>query len=175
VVITTLQTFEVRVGYFVLDNATNNDAIVAAIARKPEFKFNAVHRRLRCGPHTLNLIGQVLLWGKKAEAFNDDHCSSDIAEETELMRDWRRNGPLGVLLGVINYIKTLQQYALFEKFQRLAQSHLPAEQQTILEPVKPVVTRWNSYYSCFKRAVELQAAVSAYANSHIDRIKTEDA
>jgi hypothetical protein len=117
----------------------------------------------------------VLLWGKKAEAFNNDYCSSDIAEETELMRDWRHNGPLGVLLGVVNYIKTPQQYALFEKFQRLAQSHLPTEKQTILEPVKPVVTRWNSYYSCFKRAVELQAAVSAYANSHIDRIKTEDA
>jgi hypothetical protein len=28
---------------------------------------------------------------------------------------------------------------------------------------------------CFKRAVKLQSAVSAYANSHIDRIKTEDA
>ena len=111
VVVTTLQAFEIaahRVGYFVLDNATNNDATVAAIARKPEFKFNAVHRHLRCGPHTLNLIGQVLLWGKKAEAFNNDHCSSDIAEETELMRDWRRNGPLGVLLRVVNYIKTPQ-------------------------------------------------------------------
>ena len=57
------------------------------------------------------------------------------------MRDWRYNGPLGVLLGVVNYIKTPQQYALFEKFQRLAQSHLPTEKQTILEPVKPVVTR----------------------------------
>lgn len=44
-----------------------------------------------------------------------------------------------------------------------------------LEPVEPVVTRWNSYYVCFERAVELPAAVSAYANSHIDRIKTEDA
>jgi hypothetical protein len=32
------------------------------------------------------------------------------------MRDWRRNRPLGVLLRVINYIKTPQQYALFKKF-----------------------------------------------------------
>jgi hypothetical protein len=97
--------------------------------------FDPIHRRLRCGPHTLNLIGQVLLWGRKAEAFNNNHASSDIAEETELMKDWRRDGPLGVLLGVISHIKTPQQYALFEKFQRLAQSELPAEKQRKLEPL----------------------------------------
>jgi hypothetical protein len=57
------------------------------------------------------------------------------------MRDWRRDSPLGVLLGVIRYIKTPQQYTLFEKFQRLAQRDLPTEQHQILEPVKPVVTR----------------------------------
>jgi hypothetical protein len=91
------------------------------------------------------------------------------------MRDWRRDGPLGVLLGVIRYIKTPQQYALFKKFQRLAQRDLPTEQHEILKPVKPVVTRWNSYYSCFKRAVKLQAAVTAYANFHIKRVKNEDA
>jgi hypothetical protein len=47
------------VGYFVLDNATNNDSAVAAIAQK--MGFDATYRRIRCGPHTLNLIGQVLL------------------------------------------------------------------------------------------------------------------
>ncbi|KAI2474523.1 hypothetical protein Ptr902_14072, partial [Pyrenophora tritici-repentis] len=45
---------------------------------------------------------------------------------------------------------------------RLAHRELPidapAEERKILEPVKPVVTRWNSYYSCFERAVKLQSA-----------------
>jgi hypothetical protein len=178
VVVATLQKFEIaphNVSYFVLDNASNNDSTIATVARQLEFNFNPVYRRLRCGPHTLNLIGQVLLWGKKAEAFNNNQATSNIVEETKLMKDWRRDSLLGVHLGVINYINTLQQYALFENFQRLAQSDLPAKNQRIYEPVKPVVTRWNSYYSCFERAVELQAAVSAYANSHIDRIKIEDA
>ena len=178
VVLTILQNFGIstrNIGYFVLDNASNNDTAIEAIVRSPEWSFNAVHRRLRCGPHTLNLIGQVLLWGKKAEAFNNDHATSDIVEETQLMKDWRRDGPLGVLLGVITFIKTPQQYKLFEDFQRLAQRELPTDKQEILEPVKPVVTRWNSYYLCFERAVKLQAAVSAYANSHINRIKNEDA
>jgi hypothetical protein len=36
------------------------------------------------------------------------------------MKEWRRDGLLGVLLSVITSIKTPQQYALFEEFQRLA-------------------------------------------------------
>jgi hypothetical protein len=90
VVLTILQKFEIntrKIGYFVLDNASNNDSTIQAIAHKPEWDFDPIHRRLRCGPHTLNLIGQVLLWGRKIEAFNNDHASSDIAEETELMKD----------------------------------------------------------------------------------------
>jgi hypothetical protein len=43
-----------RRGYFVLDNASNNDTTVAALAR--HVNFTTAHRRLRCGPHTLNLI-----------------------------------------------------------------------------------------------------------------------
>jgi hypothetical protein len=42
-----------------LNNATNNDAAVLRIAE--QMGLNATHRRLRCGAHTLNLIGQALL------------------------------------------------------------------------------------------------------------------
>jgi hypothetical protein len=84
-----------------------------------------------------------------------------------------------VLLDIINYIKTPQQYALFEKYQRLAHDELPANapssKREIKEPVKPVVTRWNSYYDCFARAIELQFAINAYTNHHIQRVQTEDA
>jgi hypothetical protein len=58
----TLQQFSINsctVGYFVLDNASNNNSAVAAIAQKMD--FDAAYRRIRCGPHTLNLIGLVLL------------------------------------------------------------------------------------------------------------------
>jgi hypothetical protein len=91
VVLTILQKFCIslrKVSYFVLNNVSNNDSTIQAIAQKPEWDSNATYCRLRCGPHTLNLIGQVLLWGKKAEAFNNNHASSDIAEETQLMKEW---------------------------------------------------------------------------------------
>jgi hypothetical protein len=84
------------------------------------------------------------------------------------MGDWRQRGPLGTLLDVINYIRTPQQYDVFKNFQVLANSELPTEKQRILEPIKPVVTRWNSYCSAFERAVELQPAFNSYIAYHID-------
>ena len=83
-----------------------------------------------------------------------------------------------MLLSVINYIKTPQQHKLFKDFQRLAHKELSAnalaKERKVLEPIKPVVTRWNSYYSCFKRAVKLQSAINAYALHYIRRIRDKD-
>jgi hypothetical protein len=107
VVLKTLDLFSINaqtVGYFVLDNASNNDLAVAAISQK--LGFSASDCRHRCGPHTLNLVSQRLLWGRDEDAYNNDKL--ELADETEFMGKWRRNGPLGVLLSVINYIKTPQ-------------------------------------------------------------------
>ncbi|KAI1553008.1 hypothetical protein PtrEW7m1_012390, partial [Pyrenophora tritici-repentis] len=46
-----------RVGYFVLDNASNNDTAVESLAE--EFGFIASERRLRCCCHILNLSAQL--------------------------------------------------------------------------------------------------------------------
>ncbi|KAA8621043.1 Dimer-Tnp-hAT domain-containing protein [Pyrenophora tritici-repentis] len=96
--------------------------------------------------------------------------------EEQYMREWRKDGPIGVLVDIINYIKTPQQYELFRSFQRRANADLPAEERLkVLEPVKPVVTRWNSYYAAFERATKLSAAYNLYAEHHINRIILEDA
>jgi len=113
VVIKTLQDFKITsqsIGYFVLNNATNNDSTITILAQ--EYGFNATHPRLRCGPHTLNLIGQTLLWGKGSAA-SFDNGVQELTDEHDLIEEWRRVGPLGVLLNIINYIKTPQQHKLF--------------------------------------------------------------
>lgn len=138
------------------------------------FDFNAAHRRLRCGPHTLNLIGQVIIFGKNKEAY--DNAAEEHASEQAFMAPWRRDGPLGVLMDVFNYIKTPQQYGLFADFQRLANRMLPTHGRLkILEPVKPVVTRWNSFYCSFERAARLHIAYDSYASHHIRAIAAADA
>ncbi|KAA8613269.1 hypothetical protein A1F94_001386 [Pyrenophora tritici-repentis] len=158
VVMAIFKQFEITVGklgYFVLDNAHNNNTTINTLAL--QIGFSATERRLRCGPYTLNLIGQMLLWGEEKESYDNEE--TERVNEAENMATWRGDGPLGVLVAVINYIKTPQQYALFEKYQKLAirdqPVNAPTEQHKIKEPVKLVVTRYNSYVSCFKRAVEL--------------------
>jgi hypothetical protein len=80
-----------------------------------------------------------------------------------------------VLIGIINHIKTPQQYELFRGFQQTANLQLPAEDRLkVLEPVKPVVTRWNSYYAAFQRATQLQAAYNLYAEHHMNRVNLSD-
>jgi hypothetical protein len=56
VVATTLTNFRINkdsVGYFVLDNAYNNDTAVASLADL--YGFESLERRLRCCRHILNL------------------------------------------------------------------------------------------------------------------------
>jgi hypothetical protein len=60
----TLKTYGItlaKLGYFVLDNAANNNTAITALSL--EYNFNPTHRRLRCGPHTLNLVGQAIIFG----------------------------------------------------------------------------------------------------------------
>ncbi|KAI1557926.1 hypothetical protein PtrEW4_012055, partial [Pyrenophora tritici-repentis] len=64
-------------GYFVLDNAANNDTAIAVVAEI--YDFLLVHRRLRCGPHTLNLIRQTLLWGNNQQAY--DNAPEELSDE----------------------------------------------------------------------------------------------
>jgi hypothetical protein len=90
VVLEILQKFDIntrKVGYFVLNNASNNNSTILAILLKPGWSFNAIHRRLCCFPHTLNLIRQLLLRGKDADAFNSDSATSNLTKETQFIRD----------------------------------------------------------------------------------------
>jgi hypothetical protein len=68
-----LKDFEITsemIGYFVLDNASNNDTAIIAIAK--EFGFNPVERRLRCAGHIINLIARALLFGFNAKLLEDE-------------------------------------------------------------------------------------------------------
>ncbi|KAI1671877.1 hypothetical protein L13192_02736 [Pyrenophora tritici-repentis] len=155
-------------GYFVLDNASNNDTTIAAVAR--EFgDFNPTQRRLRCGPHTINLIGQALLFGNNKDAY--DNAAEHIDDEEAFIAAWRKHGALGTLLSVTTYIKTLQQHALFTECLKASNNNLPAAARVkILRPIKPVVTRWNSYYSALERATYLKGGFDLYIEKHVSRV-----
>ena len=77
----TFEAFEIRseqVGYFVLDNASNNDTAIGELAFIHDFV--ARHRRLRCAPHSLNLIGQAMLFGKDKDSLENDSRRGELPE-----------------------------------------------------------------------------------------------
>ena len=55
-----------KLGYFTLDNATNNDTAMADLAS--EFGFDPLQRRVRCFGHIINLVVKALLFGSDDEA-----------------------------------------------------------------------------------------------------------
>ncbi|KAG9381602.1 Dimer-Tnp-hAT multi-domain protein [Pyrenophora tritici-repentis] len=169
-----LQSFSInrsKLGYFVLDNAYNNDTAVNKLAAM--YHFSASDRRLRCACHILNLVGQTIMFGRDADAYNN--ALENTKMEDFYMKEWRKEGPLGVYLDIINYINTPKQWSIFEDCQREAVNSMPTGASGgTREPIKPCVTRWNSYYDCFKRGVQLQQAINAYATYHIRETEQAD-
>lgn len=55
---------EDRIGYFVTDNAENNDTCLEDLGT--EFGFDKQHKRLRCCGHIINLVARSILFGTDA-------------------------------------------------------------------------------------------------------------
>lgn len=72
-VITVIEDFDIasKLGFFVLDNALNNDTAMEAI--RARFGFKPKEQRLHCAGHIINLIARHLLFGfdKKLFEFKD--------------------------------------------------------------------------------------------------------
>jgi hypothetical protein len=89
-----------RIGYFVLDNASNNDTYVEALADK--FSFNTRYRRLRCAGHIINLVAKALLFGDNIGTFEAEvNTPKELIDELKL---WRKRGPIGKIYNIVTYI-----------------------------------------------------------------------
>ena len=56
-----------QIGYFMLDNATNNNIVIMAIAK--EFNFNPIKRQLRYLGYIINIIACYLLYSYNLDLF----------------------------------------------------------------------------------------------------------
>jgi hypothetical protein len=54
-----------RIGYFTLDNATNNDTTVNALADR--YSFNAHERRIRCASYFIHMTVVAMLYGEESK------------------------------------------------------------------------------------------------------------
>ncbi|RYN17080.1 hypothetical protein AA0121_g12250 [Alternaria tenuissima] len=84
------------------------------------------------------------------------------------MAEWRQFGPIAVLFDAItSATSSPQNRELFLRLQEADAKHRK-EPFKPRELVKPVKTRWNSYYDCFDRACELHTALDAYMQLKIE-------
>lgn len=86
------------------------------------------------------------------------------------MREWRQYGPIGVLFDVIASICTPQTRQLLERFQR-EEAAAVGRDVHLMELVKPVKTRWNSYYDAFVRAARLHGPLDSYVEVKLDEYR----
>jgi hypothetical protein len=88
-----------NLGYFVLDNAPNNDIILIKLAKS--IKFDPKQKRLRYMGHVINLIAKAYLFGQDASTFEEIYKQAGPEERRQL---WRNRGKLGKLHNLVAHV-----------------------------------------------------------------------
>jgi hypothetical protein len=88
-----------KLGYFVLNNTSNNDTTLDELAKS--IKFLPAERRLRCMGHILNLIAKQYLFGQDASSFEQDYQAAGNPRRREL---WRQRGELRKLYNLVQHV-----------------------------------------------------------------------
>lgn len=102
-----------NLGYFVLDNATNNDTTLRELGRIMD--FDPISKRLRCMGHIINLIAESYIFGQDASSWEDNFKKAGPGERRKL---WRQRGELGKLHNLVAHvIASGKRTDIFEKLQ----------------------------------------------------------
>jgi hypothetical protein len=106
-----------RIGFFMADNASNNDTCIDLILQNlyPHMtKKQHLRRRLRCLGHIINLCAQAFLVGKDADKICKEleaaYRDGDMKKIGEL---WRKRGAIGRLHNIVRYIRASPQRRKF--------------------------------------------------------------
>ena len=88
-----------NLGYFVLDNASNNDTTLVKLSKTMGFEL--MQKRLRYMGHILNLIAKLYIFGQDISTFEEDYKKASPGERREL---WRQRGELGKLHNLVAHV-----------------------------------------------------------------------
>src|SRR5437016_5881577 len=89
----------VNLGYFVLNNAQNNDTTLVELAKT--IGFDPKLKRLRCMGHVLNLITEAYLFGQDVSDFEKKFKEQGLASCRKI---WRDQGELGKLHNLVAHV-----------------------------------------------------------------------
>lgn len=158
-----------NIGYFVTDNATNNDTaidIVLADLMPHLSPRQRLARRLRCLGHVINLAAKAYLFGKDIEEIETNaevyRENSEVLKELQL---WRKRGPVGKLHNIVVFIcRTPQRREKFKEILHLSAEHIGEFDHLSL--VADNATRWNSLYLMIERALKLRDRIDRFCSDH---------
>ena len=146
-----------KTGYFVMDNAANNDTAMDFIGHK--YGFDGRGRRGRCFGHILNLSAKLLLFGNEQQSVNSFVETPDQLTEAEYDL-WRKEGPVGKLRILVIAIDSSDR--LTDLFARLQANDISTAQTVCdrskkpLHVVKDNQTRWLGSLYMIRRALQLR-------------------
>ena len=162
-IIDVLKEYEItdKIGYFITDNASNNDTCIDIIVRTLLPTFTAEQRRqrrLRCWGHIINLAAKAFLFGKNPDDFDRAILvNRTLRDEQEELTEWRKCGPIGKLHNVIVAIRRSPQRR--ETFMELAEA---GDEFSHLMVVQDNATRWNSAYHMIERALQKRTNIDKF-------------
>jgi hypothetical protein len=166
---TVAQQFKIEgnIGYFTLDNASNNDTAMKCIGAKLQLlgiEFDPVKRRLRCLGHIINLVVKAFLWGDDPETFERevDSLADQEHYDAELLLWWKR-GPLGKLHNIVVWIGRSPQRR--DKYEDKVRQFNPESTASAL--VHGNETRWGGNYDELQRALHQREALEEFVSTAI--------
>jgi hypothetical protein len=146
-----------NLGYFVLDNAKNNDTTLQELGKI--MGFEPKEKRLRCMGHVLNLIAEEYLFGQDSTTFPDKYKAAGAPERRQL---WRQRGELGKLHNLVAHVMASgKRTDLFQSLQ--VDLNTRKAQGKMWKLVLDGGVRWNASYQMICRALELREALDVYA------------
>ena len=156
--------FDGRVGYFVTDNAGNNDTCLEDLAI--EFGFDKAHRRLRCCGHIINLVARSILFGTDADAFEEEsQVNKEVQDEMKL---WRSKGPVGKLHNIVQWVhRSGQRTDRLHHLQLIENTALGFTEKATYNVVTDNGTRWNSTEAMMERAYKLRNPLDTMVQAEV--------
>jgi hypothetical protein len=147
---------EHKLGAFQMDNATNNDTALGALAIDIP-GLDVRQQRLRCLGHIINLVVSSLLFGTGAGSKSLQKQLGEVAYE-DAFKIWREQGSIGKLHNIVYYItRSDKRRRTFEAVQQKMDSSVPS-----LQLIRDIGIRWNSTFAMIERALRLEHALRRY-------------
>jgi len=156
-----------RFGYFIGDNATNNNTSIECLDQLMQDDgyagFEPVKRRLRCFAHEMQIATKGLLFGPNVKSLEEYPAMAGVTDEEKreyAKKKWRAFGAVGKLHNVVKYIRGSPQRR--EAYSIVRDELRKEAEQKLRVPVMDNDTRWGSVMDMVEYALKNRVHLDMY-------------